>query len=136
MNKSSGFKCIISGYFFYAMLIIAFFPMFNICLFAADTDNEEAVFLYKAQGKRDPFIPLVTPEGLIRSFEDEADKSGFYLEGIIYDYSGESLAIINGEIVKKGEIVAGMEILDIEKDKVVVLQNGERREVLLREEGR
>ena len=58
------------------------------------------------------------------------------LEGIIWDPKGGSIAIINGTIVKEGDIIDMITIKEIADDHVVVLMRDEERVIpLTKEEG-
>lgn len=61
-------------------------------------------FIYDDHAKRDPFWPLVSRSGTMISYEKEISIKDLILEGIISDAEG-NLAIINGNIVKKGDTV-------------------------------
>jgi len=91
-------------------------------------------FTYDAKGRRDPFIPLVTPDGRIVKLEKEETASGILLEGIIYDKHGLSCAIVNGEVVKVSDKVGDYQVLKIEKNKVLFIKGGQITEVELKED--
>lgn len=76
-------------------------------------------FVYK-KNKRDPFLPLVTEDGKLLQAFGAVALEDVYLEGIIWDPRGDSIAIINGAIVKQGEALDDFKILKIEKDQVVL----------------
>jgi hypothetical protein len=91
---------------------------------------------YFSRGKRDPFIPLVTSEirsslGLntVESIED------IELEGIIFDPTGSSLAVLNGEIVKEGDKMENVEIVKIYANGVTVKLYEKIHTISLIEEG-
>ncbi|MFH0918175.1 MAG: hypothetical protein V1830_03470 [Candidatus Omnitrophota bacterium] len=88
-------------------------------------------FTYDAQGKRNPFIPLVTPEGRLLKLdkEESALTHGFLVEGIIYDKLGRSFAIVNSTVVGIGDMVGDYQVLKILADKVIFIKNGEPLEV-------
>lgn len=94
----------------------------------------EQQFAYDARGKRDPFIPLVTPDGRFIKLEKKETNLGLLLEGIIYDERGLSYAIVNGEIVRVSDEVAGYQVLKIEQNKVVFIKSGQTMEIELKEE--
>ncbi len=102
---------------------------FWILLYAQDE------FIYDAKGKRDPFIPLVTPDGRLLKLEKEEGSAGLLLEGIIYDEYGLSYAIVNGEVVRISDKVNGYQVLKIEKNKVIFIKEGQITEVELKEDG-
>lgn len=89
---------------------------------------------YDAKGKRDPFIPLVTPDGRLLELEKEENALGLQLDGIIYDKDGLSYAIVNSEVVKVSDKVGEYQVLRIEKNKVFFIKGGEITEVALKEE--
>jgi type II secretory pathway component PulC len=91
----------------------------------------EKTFQYDSKGRRDPFIPLVgkgvkllIPQG-VKSIE------GIILEGIIFDSQGDSLAIINGEIIKENEVISGFILKKIEKNSIILTRNGKNYTVNL-----
>ena len=89
---------------------------------------------YDAKGKRDPFIPLVTPDGRLLKLEKEETASGLLLEGIIYDEHGLSYAIVNSEVVRISDKIGDYQVLKIEKNKVIFIKSGQTLEVELKEE--
>jgi len=94
----------------------------------------EGEFVYDSQGKRDPFIPIITSDGRFQKLEPEevTVESAVKLEGIIYDKYGISYAIVNGLVVKVGDIVDDYQVLKIEEAKVVFIKEGEILEVELK----
>ncbi|MFH1622705.1 MAG: hypothetical protein ABIA97_06285 [Candidatus Omnitrophota bacterium] len=80
---------------------------------------------YEKGKKRNPFIPIVTNEGQIINIEEEEKEAHFTLEGIIFDKEGQSLAIINGQILKKNDMILDAKIVEIRKDSVVYVKDGE-----------
>jgi hypothetical protein len=103
-------------------------PVTCSLLFAQDQ------FVYDPKGKRDPFIPLVTPEGRLLNLDTEQSKGTLNLEGIIYDEKGISYAIVNGAVVKIGDTIEGSQVLKIENNKVVFIKDGNPFEQELKEE--
>lgn len=102
-------------------------------LFSLLSAQEE--FKYNTQGKRDPFIPLVTPDGKLLNPEPaENNKQELILEGIIYDKNGISYAIINGSVIKTGEKTGDFQVLKIDKNKVIFIKDGQLSEFKLKEE--
>lgn len=89
---------------------------------------------YRAKGKRDPFVPLVTAEG--QRFHppgvDEEEVSGaanVTLQGIVYDPAAESYAIVNGQVVHEQDLVDGMVVLRIQPTTVTMLVDNQPREL-------
>ena len=90
-------------------------------------------FVYDAKGKRNPFIPLVTPEGRLLKLDKQQDttQQGLAIEGIIYDKFGRSFAIVNTQVVGIGDMVGDFQVLKILDKKVIFIRNGEPLEVEL-----
>ena len=93
---------------------------------------------YDAKDLRDPFYPLLSPEGgrrepkkLESSQEGQAFGGVLKLEGILYDAGGHSMAVINGEVFQTGDVREGIEVTQIEADRVVVLKSGAEIELRL-----
>ena len=47
-----------------------------------------------------------------------------------FNVGGSRSALVNGQRVRVGDLVAGAEVVDIRADKVVLDMNGERRELM------
>ncbi|HQP91786.1 MAG TPA: hypothetical protein PLU24_03845 [Candidatus Omnitrophota bacterium] len=99
--------------------------------FSAAVCAEE--YVYKYQGKRDPFMALITPAGYLLNLEP-TDEKKLNLEGIMYDPKGDSMAIVNGELIRVGDNVGTAIVTDIKPNKLIVLQDNEKIEVELRRE--
>lgn len=92
-------------------------------------------FVYDSKGKRNPFIPLVTPEGRLLKLDKQELPSGtLVIEGIIYDKFGRSFAIVNTEVVGIGDLVGDYQVLKIQEDKVIFIKDGVPLEVELTKE--
>ncbi|MFA5038510.1 MAG: hypothetical protein WC732_02385 [Candidatus Omnitrophota bacterium] len=121
MMKGRG-KCLLSGLLFAGMFL------------APETGfAQKGAYSYKPEGKRDPFVPLVSAAGYLINLEPE-EESALRLEGIMYDPRGESMAIINGELRKVGEKVGDAVISRIEPAKIVVIKDNQKVEMELRRE--
>ena len=109
---------------------LIFLSLALLILSAAFCQDE---FIYDAKAKRNPFIPLVTPEGrLLKLDKDEAaSPGGLSIEGIIYDKFGRSFAIVNSTVVGIGDSVGDYQVLRILENKVIFIKNGESLEVEL-----
>lgn len=90
-------------------------------------------FVYDAKGRRNPFIPLVTPEGRLLKLDKQntASSGGLALEGIIYDKLGRSFAIVNTSVVGVGDSVGDYQVLRILEDRVILIKDGEPLEIEL-----
>lgn len=92
-------------------------------------------FDYNEQGRRNPFIPLVTPDGrLLNLDKKEGEKAILNIEGIIYDKNGVSYAVVNGEVVKVGDKISDYQVLRIQQNKIIFIKEGEPMEVELKKE--
>ncbi len=118
-----------AGVFCAALWIVAVFWSGGLC--AAG----QAEFVYDAQAKRNPFIPLVTSDGRLLKLETETGQTpGLSLEGIVYDQYGMSSALVNGEPVRVGDMAGEYQVLKIEKNRVVFVKDGQTLEVELKKE--
>ncbi|MBI4313353.1 MAG: hypothetical protein HY594_00910 [Candidatus Omnitrophica bacterium] len=93
---------------------------------------------YDPKDARDPFYPLLNPDGARREpKKPESRQAGsvfggvLKLEGILYDAGGGSVAIVNGELFKTGDIREDIEVTRIEPARVMVLKNGTEVELKL-----
>jgi len=116
--------------------LVLFCSLFSVlCSFLYAQEHAQEQFVYDSKGKRNPFIPLVAPDGRLLKFDENEKESGnLALEGIIYDKSGQSYAIVNAQIVRIGDEVGGYQVLKIEKNKVIFVKDGQPKEVELKEE--
>lgn len=117
-------------------LKIYFVVLAGIVLFAAARASSDEQFAYDDKGRRNPFIPLVTPDGRLLKLDTEVREGikGLVLEGIIYDKAGLSYAMVNGSVIKIGDTVSDYQVLKIEKDKVVFIKQGEMFAIELKKE--
>ena len=111
------------------VVLVTLFLFFAFCRVAFC----EGEFIYNAKGKRNPFIPLVTPGGRLLKLDKSEDTSqqGLTIEGIIYDKLGRSFAIVNATVVGIGDMVGDFQVLKILENKVIFIKNGEPLEVEL-----
>jgi len=112
----------------------ALFCIISLALCVPSYAQEQ--FVYDAAGKRDPFIPLVTPDGRLLDLDMEKVKGALNVEGIIYDKNGVSYAIINGAVMTIGDSVDGSRLLKIEEDKVILIKDGDQFQLELKEDER
>ncbi|OQB16565.1 MAG: hypothetical protein BWY16_00028 [Candidatus Omnitrophica bacterium ADurb.Bin205] len=109
-------------------LIILTALIFSISSFAQDE------FIYDAKGERNPFMPLITAEGMLIKVKPRQATGGLELEGIIFDNISMSYAIVNGSVVKVGDFVGDYQVLKIQEDRVLFIKDGEPFEVELEKE--
>ena len=87
-----------------------------------------------AKDGRDPFIDLVTPDGRMINLEPSEKETKIVLGGIIYDKNGPSYAIINNQVVRTGDYIAGYSVFRIEQKKVILLKDSKPVEYEIRDE--
>ncbi len=95
-----------------------------LCPFQAMSETEDA-YVYDDQGKRDPFMRLVSPSGAILSLDNDLLVTDMVLEGIIQDPSGKNLAIINSLVVGVDDKIGTFTISDVGIDRVVLIKGEE-----------
>ena len=106
-----------------------------ICVIVISEACAEEAFKYNAKSKRDPFIPLISESGGYASDAYEASAmEDIRLEGIVWDDVKGSIAIINGEIAKEGDVMGSIKVLKINKDNVVFDVGGESIKIDLNKE--
>lgn len=90
-----------------------------VLLFSGSSFAEE-IFEYDSKGKRDPFVPLISESGAyVSDAYGVSSVKDIRLEGIVWDESNGSIAIVNGEIVSEGQKIGIAEVVKIEKDAVL-----------------
>ena len=104
---------------FFTLTMAAF--LFSFSLSCAETEAPA----YQSANKRDPFIPYVTNDGQLINIGSEEKEFSLNLEGIIYEEGGQSMVIINGEILKQNDTIGDIKIVEIRKDSLVYMKNGE-----------
>ena len=109
--------------------LVAFYVAFVII---SSAWAQEQKYSYK-QTKRDPFVPLISASGYLMNLEPE-DSSALTLEGIMYDPKGDSIAIINGELVRVGDTISDAVLVSVEPAKVTVIKDNQKVDMSLRRE--
>lgn len=91
----------------------------------ASADAPVASTGYDPHGKRDPFVPLVTGKA--------QESAGFLgietidqvlIEGVVYDPKNGSVVIINGTVLKEGEVSGNVRVVRVVPDGVTLAVNG------------
>ena len=95
---------------------------------------EDESFVYDSQGKRDPFLRLVSPSGAVLSFDNDLQITDMVLEGIIQDPNGNNLAIINSVVVGPNDKVGLFVVSEVGKDRVVLVKGQESYVLKLKKE--
>lgn len=111
------------------------FTLFCVFIFSSmvfgegEEPKKEAGFTYTVNNPREPFMPLVSPDGTLVNFEPQSDILDIQLEGIIFDPSGKSFAVINGNVLAENDSVGNFILKEIKKDRII-LQNGENTHII------
>jgi hypothetical protein len=96
---------------------------------------DEEGFVYNDKGRRDPFMPLITRHVKVATGLDTVQAvDDILLEGIVWDSGGESIAIMNGIIVREGERYGVLSIDKIHETSVEIFIDNIRHELNLTEE--
>ena len=115
-----------SRFYFFLWLFPCLFGMIlsdSTAVRAAETESA----LYNAKGKRDPFVQLVATSaklsaGGILSVESIEEIT---IEGIVIDANPkESIVIANGSVLKEGEEVGNVKVLQIKPEGAAFSVNG------------
>jgi hypothetical protein len=110
------------------LTFVFYFLLFGFCFLVFSYAQDE--FVYDSKGKRNPFIPLVTPDGRFLKLDKEEEKKGdLRVEGIIYDKNGRSFAIVNTSVVGIGDFIGEYRVLKIEQNKVIFIKEDQTLEV-------
>jgi len=90
---------------------------------AALLEREKGIasFTYRSLGRRDPMVPLVSK----KVAGEKTDIPKMLLTGIVWD-KYYPLAIINDQVVRKGDVVDGVKIVGIKPDRVVVFHKSKQ----------
>ncbi len=78
-------------------------------------DNQADDFVYDAKGRKDPFVagePLWTASRTAARLKESS------LDGIVWD-NGNSLVVLDGKVLRKGDKYLGAKLETIERDKAV-----------------
>jgi type II secretory pathway component PulC len=105
--------------------ILSLILLFSFLFITLDGFSESTAPKYDRGRKKNPFIPIVTNDGQLINVQDEDKETKFNLEGIIYDKEGQSMAIINGQILRKNDSILDAKIVEVRKDGVVYVKDGE-----------
>ena len=99
---------------------------FVLLLISANSVYAQEAFVYNDHGKRDPFLPLVSKDGLVITYDEDLQVNDLALEGIVADASGNNAAIVNGKIVKSHDQIGPYVVDLIAVDHVEFLKGAER----------
>lgn len=108
--------------------------MVSLCV-RAQLFSEEEQFMRDVNEKRDPFVPLLSPDGrFLRAAREAPRAQEITLEGIIYDEQGRSYAIVGGAVRGIGDYIGEYQLLKIEAAKVLLIKGGQIKELPLNKE--
>lgn len=82
-------------------------------------------FIYSDKGRRDPFISLIDNEGrYVTELGTPLAYGSLKLSGILWDPKGKSSCLVNGQILKVGDLISGFTIKAITKNNVIAVKDG------------
>ncbi len=89
---------------------------------------------YESRGKRDPFVPLLTEDGqrIVPPGLDEGETTDLTLvelQGVVFDPSADSYAVINGQVIRERETVGHVQILKITPTAVTIRVDGKEKQL-------
>ena len=101
------------------------FFTFGIILLVKPVLAEEKS-LYGKHHKRDPFVPLVTTStrSSVASLLAVESIDDLIVEGVVHDEVNGSIVMVNGTIIKEGEQVAGVKVVEVAAKGARFLING------------
>ncbi|NQT23486.1 MAG: hypothetical protein HQ579_08655 [Candidatus Omnitrophica bacterium] len=106
--------------------LISFSVTQLVCVWYAGA-AEGAHFKYDSHERRDPFVPLV---GLARrgsgAIIEIVSIDDVEFQGIANDSEGQSIVIINGEMLKEGAKLYALEVISISDREAVVTVGGRK----------
>lgn len=94
---------------------------------------EASKFIYDPKDKRDPFVPFITKDGRVLSMPGVLGE--VEVDGIVYDPRGISVCVINGNVLREGEVYENFKVLKIKSGSVIVSCQKKEYEIELRKEG-
>ena len=85
-------------------------------------------FIYNSHKREDPFYPIISETGefLSKIEQQKSQTKKLLVEGIVWDSGKNSIAIINGTVVRQGDKIEGYQVLEIRKDGVLLERDGEK----------
>ena len=90
---------------------------------------------YDDQGRRDPFVPLVSTSGAVVVADEDLVFEDMVLEGIAFDAQRNNFAIINGRVVHAQEHIGAYMVERIEQDKVILSKDQQQATLFLKKGG-
>jgi len=98
------------------------------------SSGEEEPFIYDDHGRRDPLWPLVDSNGIVINYESDFVVTDLMLDGVMVSAQGDSLAIINGRIVKPNDMIGQFTVSSIGANSVVLIKGDQEFELKLKKE--
>lgn len=77
-------------------------------------------FVYGDAGRRDPMVPLVVAPSAKRKRGTYRRPPRLLLEGIVWSQD-VPVAVINGTVLREHDVIKGVEVLQIRRDRVTLL---------------
>ena len=96
--------------------------------------QEEGLTVTDSLNKRDPFVPLLDENGSFRApfqgSHDNLELPQVKLEGIV-KINGAFFAIIDGQLLKEGNVIKGLRLEEVDFDRIVLSYFGKKETLQL-----
>jgi len=113
-----------------------FIFVLSICIVpAVVASTDGGAFVYDDHGRRDPFLPQVSAAGTVITYEADLTAGDMVLEGIVTDAHGNNVAVINGKIVKQGDMIGLFAVAAVRPNDVELVKDDQRFTVKLKKGG-
>jgi hypothetical protein len=101
--------------------IIVFILCITAYAYLYSYSQDDALFVYENEGRRDPFVALVSKEGKLEvSYGIINSINDVILEGILYDPKGESAVVLNDILLKENDQIGNIKVKKIFQDRVIL----------------
>lgn len=114
-------KIRINKFTFFLWILSSFFVM----IFPVNRAYSNQENLYNPQGKRDPFLPLISQASrVVSGLLGVETIDEIVIEGVVYDPGKGSVVVVNGAVLKEGEELGHVKVLKVKPDGAYVSING------------
>ncbi len=98
---------------------------FFVMIFPVNRAYSNQESLYNPQGKRDPFLPLISQSSrVVSGLLGVETLEEIVIEGVVYDPGKGSIVVANGAVLKEGETLGSVTVLKVRPDGAFVSVNG------------
>lgn len=117
--------------------LVLFVAVVSSAFMLGRSHADPTAFEYQADGRRDPFVPLVgvvVTSGGARGVGDILSIEDVSLQGILVGPDGTKMVIINGEMIKEGDKIGALVVESIGNNVVKLRIEDEVHEIHLYEQ--